>query len=65
MRISRESLGREVRAEKRAAIRAAISEADEGAFISQDAMGAWIVTWNSDSELPPPKADIQIAPADR
>ena len=50
------------RAEKRAAIRAAIAEADEGAFISQDAMDAWISSWDTDRELPPPKPDIQSGP---
>ena len=45
-------------AEKRAAIRAAIAEADEGAFISQEAMDAWVSSWGTDSELPPPKPDI-------
>ena len=49
------------RAEKRAAIRAAVSEADEGAFISQEAMDAWVSSWGEDSELPPPEPDVQIA----
>ena len=35
-------LEREAQAEKRAAVRATVSEADEGAFISQEAMDAWI-----------------------
>ncbi len=50
------------RAEKRAAIHTAIMEADEGAFISQDAMDAWISSWDTDSELPPPKPDILSSP---
>ena len=58
-------LGREARVEKRAAIRAAISEADEGAFISQDAMDAWIASWGSDAELPSPEPDIRIAPTNQ
>ena len=33
------------RAEKRTAIRAAVSEADEGVFISQEAMDAWVSSW--------------------
>ena len=49
-------------AEKRAAIHAAIAEADEGAFISQDAMDTWISSWETDRELPPPKPDIQSGP---
>ena len=49
------------RAEKRAAIQAAVSEADERAFISQEAMDAWVSSWGENSELPPPEPDVQIA----
>jgi predicted transcriptional regulator len=49
------------RAEKRAAIRAAVSEAGAGAFISQEAMDAWVSSWGEDAELPPPEPDVQIA----
>jgi len=49
------------RAEKRAAIRAAVSEADKGAFISHEAMDAWVSSWGENAELPPPEPDIQIA----
>ena len=48
------------RVEKRAAVRAAIAEASEGEFISQEAMDTWIGSWDSDAELPPPEPDIQI-----
>jgi predicted transcriptional regulator len=48
----------EAKAAKRAAINAALADADQGNFISADAMNAWIDTWDSDNELPPPKADI-------
>ena len=48
------------RVEKRAAIRAAIAEAGNGEFISQDAMDAWVASWDSDAELPPPEPDIRI-----
>ena len=48
-------------AEKRTAIRAAVSEADEGAFISQEAMDAWVSSWDKNSELPLPEADVQVA----
>ena len=47
-------------AEKRAAVREAISEAGKGTFISQDAMDAWIASWDSDAELPSPDPDIRI-----
>ena len=46
------------RAEKRAAIRAAVAEADKGAFISQDAMDAWVSSWDTDSERLPPEPDL-------
>ena len=48
------------RVDKRAAIRAAIAEAGKGEFISQDAMDAWVASWGTDAELPPPKPDIRI-----
>ena len=50
------------RAEKRAAIRSAIAEADEGVFISQDAMDAWVASWDTEAELSPPEPDIQPDP---
>ena len=40
-------------------------EAGEGAFTSQEAMDAWVASWGSESELPPPEPDIQIALIDR
>ena len=48
------------RAEKRAAISAALAEAGKGDFISQDAMDTWVASWDSDAELPPPKPDIRV-----
>ena len=48
------------RARKRAAVREAVSEADKGAFISQEAMDAWVSSWGEDEELPPPEPDVQI-----
>ena len=47
------------RVEKRAAIRAALVEAEKGAFISQNAMDTWVSSWGSDAELPPPAPDIR------
>lgn len=49
------------RAEKRAAIREAVAEADKGAFISQEATDAWVSSWGEEPELPPPEPDIQNA----
>lgn len=48
------------RAGKRAAAREAIAEAGKGAFISQEAMDAWVSSWGEESELPPPEPDVQI-----
>ena len=43
---------------KRKAIRAAIVEADKGAFISSEAMHRWIESWGTENELPPPEPDV-------
>ena len=48
----------ETKAAKRATIQAAVEEADKGAFISEQAMDAWIDSWDSEHELPMPSADI-------
>jgi predicted transcriptional regulator len=39
-------------------IGAANAEADKGVFISQDAMYAWMDTWDTAAELPPPNPDV-------
>ena len=49
------TLGRD--SSSRAAIHAAIAEAETGAFVSQTAMDTWISSWDTDSELPPPEPD--------
>lgn len=51
------------RAEKRAAIRSAIQAADKGSFISQDAMDAWVASWETDSETALPPADLKFDPS--
>lgn len=48
----------EAKAAKRAAIDSALEEADQGKFISAEAMNVWIDSWDSENELPAPKADI-------
>ncbi|NKB28522.1 MAG: ribbon-helix-helix protein, CopG family [Rhodobacteraceae bacterium] len=48
----------EGRAAKRAMIDAALAEAEQGRFISQEAMTAWVDSWGTDDELPMPDADI-------
>ena len=44
---------------KVASIRLAVVEADEGVFISQEAMDSWVASWGTNAELPPPEPDIQ------
>ena len=44
---------------ERAAVEAALVEADKGIFISSEAMMAWVQSWGSDDELPMPKPDVQ------
>jgi predicted transcriptional regulator len=43
---------------KRKAIREAMAEAEKGVFISEEAMDAWIDSWGTERELPPPEPDI-------
>ncbi len=48
----------ELREEKKRAVQNAILEADKGIFVSQEAVHAWIDSWDTENELPKPKADI-------
>ena len=48
----------EARQARRAAIGAALAQADQGRFISEEVMMAWINTWDTDQEGPMPKPDI-------
>ena len=41
------------------------AEADKGIFISEEAMTAWIESWDTENELPPPKPDIFRPPRKR
>ena len=41
-----------------AAIDEALSEADQGVFVSGDAMKKWFKTWGSANPLPAPEPDI-------
>jgi predicted transcriptional regulator len=36
----------------------AFKEAEKGVFISGEAMHAWMESWGTENELPPPKPDI-------
>lgn len=52
-------------AEKRAAIRAAIEEAEAGSFVSEKAMSEWVSSWGTDSETPAPEPDVLPRSRDR
>jgi predicted transcriptional regulator len=43
-------------ADDAAAITEARAEIAEGQFVSHDAAKAWLLSWGSPNELPPPKA---------
>jgi predicted transcriptional regulator len=43
---------------KAKALRDAVTKADEGVFISQDAMEDWVNSLGTENELPPPAPDI-------
>lgn len=43
---------------KRQAIEEALQEADNGVFVSQEAVHAWMGTWDTDQEAPMPKPDV-------
>ena len=40
-------------------IDAAVEEADQGVFVSSEAVGAWMDSWNTEHETPLPEADIR------
>ena len=44
-------------AAERAAIEAAIIEADKGNFISEEAFTAWVESWDTENELPMPTVE--------
>src|SRR6056297_2960090 len=48
----------EAKVAKRAAIEAALEQADQGKFISAEAMNDWIDSWDTEDEVSIPKADI-------
>lgn len=48
----------DAREAKRRALAEAIVEADKGVFISSEAIGRWMDSWDTDNELPPPEPDI-------
>lgn len=46
------------KAAKRAAVEAALQHADQGEFISAEAMNGWIDSWDTENEVSAPKVDI-------
>ena len=53
----------EARQAKRDAITAALRDAENGQFISSEAMFAWIDSWDSNNEGPEPSVDIKAPSA--
>ena len=45
--------------QKRKAIDLAVKQAEQGDFISSEAMGAWIDSWGTANELNPPEANLK------
>ena len=48
------------REQKRKAIDAAVAQAEQGNFISSQAMGAWVDSWGTDKEQALPELDATI-----
>ena len=48
----------EIQEHHREVLEARIAEADNGVFISEDAMMRWISSWGTENELPPPEPDV-------
>ena len=48
----------DAKAAKRAAIEAALEQADQGRFISAEAMNDWIESWDTEDEGSAPEVDI-------
>ena len=46
--------------ERRTAIEEAMRQADEGCFISAQAIHDWMRSWDTDDELPPPEPDVDV-----
>ena len=49
-----------VQREHRAAIEEAMRQADEGRFISAEAIHDWMHSWDTEDDLPPPEPDIEL-----
>jgi predicted transcriptional regulator len=47
-----------VREHRRQDIEDALAEADKGVFVSGEAVERWVLSWDTDNELPEPEPDI-------
>ena len=45
---------------KRLMIREAVASADQGSFVSQQAVHKWLDTWDTEHESAPPKPDVHF-----
>jgi predicted transcriptional regulator len=45
---------------KRLMIREAVASADQGSFVSRQAVHEWMDTWDAEHESPPPKPDVHF-----
>lgn len=48
----------DAKAYKRECLQEAIAEADKGVFISEEAVDAWVKSWDTENELPMPEPDV-------
>lgn len=46
------------RKRKREAVREALSEADDGVFVSEEAVSRWVASWGAADEAPAPEPDV-------
>lgn len=53
---------KEIREHKRRLIEEAVKEADKGVFISGEKVTEWVMSWDTDNELPLPEPDIFLPP---
>lgn len=50
------------RDDERTLLQQRIKEADEGKFVSSEAMLRWIGSWGTENELPAPEVDLDFGP---
>jgi len=50
----------QARKERREAIEEAMRQADEGRFVSAEAIHDWMRSWDTEDEAPPPAPDVDL-----